>query len=106
LSSHLGPRHRSAEMNVLDAVDRCCLSNCRAHPALTALRASLGHFVDSPETPMRLIAAPSALALALTLGLAACQPADEAAPAGDAADASAAAEPAAEPDRDANVDPI
>jgi predicted methyltransferase len=56
---------------------------------------------------MRLTLAPSALALALTLGLAGCQPAEEAAPATDAAaPAEAAAEPAAEPDRNAQVDPV
>ena len=56
---------------------------------------------------MRPIVAPSALALALTLVLAGCQPAEEAAPAADAtASAEAAAEPAAEPDRNANVDPV
>lgn len=56
---------------------------------------------------MRPIVAPSALALALTLALAGCQPAEEAAPAADAtAPAEAAAEPAVEADRNANVDPV
>ena len=58
---------------------------------------------------MRLTATPSLLALALALALTGCQKADEAAPAADADQAAAteaAAEPVAEPDRDANVDPM
>lgn len=56
---------------------------------------------------MRPIAIPSALAVALSLVLAGCQPAQDAVPAADpAATAEAAAEPAADADRDALADPI